>query len=202
MPKRRTDLSGLAEKIKDFEKMCEQEQPRRLDIGRGYETLVRDLGLLRQSLYSRMRTALARDVNLSVPAEKPLHGREEAEAASSPTRSTSFTTESGPRYTAPKTVEDLKELLRKTFGVGNKSLAFPADILRKAMTRAQLHYRTEWAVYCTLLMQPGITISPKELEDMTGYNIGSVLGALGTLQNLGLIRTAKHDSARFISMRA
>ncbi len=192
MGKTRIDSNGIAERVRKFEELCD-EQP--LNVKAANELaneLDAEFSEARTRIFSLMHVATRRHEELTKP--KPSAKNESPPPTEKPRKFSAPTTpQVGPNYETPTTPEKLKTLLKRTFGVGNKSLEFSDSLLAQAMARTHLETRCDWAVYLTLLAKPASLMRETELEIETGYNIGSVAGCLNRLQEKGLARRVEND---------
>ena len=185
MAKSGIDIDGLADRLKKFEELC-AEKPVNVDaVKELYHELDARLGYARAKIYVLLQNALPR--NVEAPERRPATEKE------TPSESPIKHAQTALNYETPTTVKALNKLLEATFGVSNKPLHFSKVILAKALSKARLEYRGDWAVFCTLLSGKGTAMNERTLEDATGYNAGSVSGSLNRLQTMGLVRKLEND---------
>lgn len=175
------DTNGVNRKLIEFDSLCTQESPDRLNILRLWVDIDNKLVEIRASIKKYM------EATMSVIAVTPEHPADAMPTESNPQEADYSPHHPGSNYETPTNAPELQKLLKTTFGVGNKSLRFSIKFLKRAMERAgRLETRGDWAVYCVLLDASGI-MTAEELESHTGYNIGTVRGSLLRLMDRGLL---------------
>lgn len=193
MAKVSLQTEGLEKELQRLQELCNQKPMDLKAANELYKTLYARLGQLRSNIFLVMHET--QKVEPAKVSNKPAVSKKEPKKVD-PRFSYQYperTIQAGLNYTTPMTPQELKELLKRTFGASSKPLEFSDALLEQGMRQVHLEYRGDWAVYLTLLAKPKKALNESQLEKATGYNIGSVAGSLNRLLLQGLVEVAGNN---------
>lgn len=199
------DLEAFVQQIKELRAMAlkEKEDPKKIEKLRdNLENQIRALG---KEVHDNARRLLHRSTN--PPADgrrKPSRPRPSQRTPAqkrNKARGKIVHVAGQSAYELPKTPEELRNQLRIATPIGTLALHFSDQVLEEVMrihNRVSLQCRADFAVLCALKDKVA-PLEVHELEKLTGYNLGSVEGVLGRLQDKSLIRKRKSNEQALLA---